>query len=244
MGIRPDFTLERVRELKKLGVCDDQIVELRKALVTVRHFLVKLPSNNDTRDVLVNVEKLSSSLLAKLISIALQIDPEYEKAGSLIEKSYWQQRPDDDGHTAMVHLIPRLRALKEAAHYGLDQIPAAQPIRQRSADPAPVERIHSALIYGWSIACADGPSYGRGTRCEESESAATIQQKDGPQRPKYPKGLEPSVSPGCDFRTVVGICYEAVGGNPDPEQAIKRYLRQRKTSRAESVDAMMKLWDA
>ncbi len=244
MEIRPDFSPGQVRELKKRGVCEEQISELRKALLTVRQVLVKQPKNGGTRDVLADVEALSASLLTKLTSIACTIDPEHAKAGALIETSYWKQRPHDKGHTAMIHLIPRLRALQEAAQYGLDQVPAAKPVRQRSADTAPVERIHSALVYGWFLAHSDGPSYGRGPRSEESESAAAIQKQDRPPRPKYPKGLQPSGSPECDFRTVVGICYEVVGGNPDPEQAIRRYAKQRKTLKKESVDATMKLWDA
>ena len=242
MGIRPEFTPDHVRELKALGVCDEQISELRKALLTVRHTLAKPAANGATSELLADVELLSSALLNKLHALCSGFDPEHNKACGLIETSYWQQRPDDTGGTSMHHLIPRLHALHVAALYGLDQISTAQPVRHRSADPAPVGRIHSALVYGWSLSCADGPSYGRGARCEESASAAVIQMQDRPPRPKYPKGLKPSASPGCDFRTVVGICYEAVGGNPDPERAIKEYVGGLTKRRATSVKATMSLF--
>ncbi len=241
MGIRPDFTPGQLRELKKRGVCDEQISELRKALLTVRQVFVKQPKNGETRDVLADVESLSAALLTKLTSIACTIDLEHAKAGALIETSYWKQRPRDKGHTAMIHLVPRLRALQEAAQYGLAQIPAGQPIRQRSADPAPIEKIHNALVYGWFLAHSDGPSYGRGTRCEESESAAAIEMQDQPQRPEYPKDLQPSTSPGCGFWTVVGICYAAVGWNKDPDRAIKKYVGKFKSRRAARVKETISL---
>lgn len=239
MGIRPDFTPEQVSALKTLGVCDEQISELRKALLTARHTLAKPAANGATSELLADVESLSSDLLNKLHALCLGFDPEHNKACGLIETSYWQQRPDDTGPTAMHHLIPRLRALQVAAQHGLDQIPVAQPVRHRSADPAPIERIHSALVYGWSMAHSDGPSYGRGTRCEESESAAAIQKQDQPPRPKYPKGLQPNTSPGCGFVTVVAICYAAVGWNTDPDRAIKNYVGQFKSRRAASEKKMI-----
>lgn len=242
MGIRPDFTPNHVRDLKALGFCDEQVSELRKALLAVRQVLVKQPKNGETRDLLADVESLSARLLTKLIAIACTIDLEHAKAGALIETSYWKQRPHDQGNTAMIHLIPRLRALQEAALYGLAQVPAGQPVRQRSADPAPIERIDTALIYGWFLAHSDGPSYSRGTRCEEAESAAAIQAQDRQPRPEYPKVLRPSASPSSAFRIAVGICYQAVGGNSDPERAIKEYMKRCRQHRTASVEATMKLF--
>lgn len=239
MGIRPDFTPDHLRDLKALGVCDEQISELRKALLTVRHALVKPAANAATSALLADVESQSSDLLNKLHALSLGFDAEHNKACGLIETSYWEQRPDDTGPTAMHHLIPRLRALQVAAQYGLDQIPTAQPVRRRSADPAPVERIHSALVYGWSLGRAGGANYCWGTRCEESASAAAIPQSNAPQPQSYPQRLQPSTSPGCDFRTVVGICYEAVGGNADPERAIRAYVRAFNKRHAASVKATM-----
>lgn len=242
MGIRPEFTPEHVRRLKAIGVRDEQISELQKALPTVRHALAKPAANGATSALLADVESKSSDLLNKLHALCLGFDPEHNKACGLIETSYWKQRPDDTGPTAMHHLIPRLRALQLAAQYGLDQIPAAQPVRHRSADPAPIERIHSALVYGWSLTCTNGASDGRETRCEESNPAAAIPKGEPPPRPTYPRALKPSTSPGCGFRTVVGICYEAVGGNPDPESAIKKYIKGLRLSRNASVEATMKLF--
>ena len=241
MGIRPDFIPEHVRQLKTLGVCDEQISELRKALLTVRRAFIRQPSNNDTRDILADVEKLTAKLLKKLESIALQIDSPHDKAGSLIDQSYYQQRPDDDGHTAMLHLVPRLRALHTAARYGLDQIPTKESVRHRLADPAPIKRIHTALITGWHQAHSDGPSYRRGMPCEESESAVAIQKQDRRPRPAYPKRLQPSTSAGCAFRKVVGICYVAVNGTADPERAISEYVGEFKKRRDVKVKATLSL---
>lgn len=237
--IRPDFSPEHLRELKALRLCDEQVSELRKALLTVRHVLATPAANGATSELLADVESLASGLLNKLDALCLGFDPEHNRACGLIETSYWEQRPDDTGHSAMLHLIPRLRALQVAAQYGLRQIPSAQPVRRRSADPAPVGRIHSALVYGWSLARAGGTSYRRGTRREESEPAAAIPQSVAPQPQSYPQRLQPSTSPGCDFRTVVGICYDAVGGNADPERAIRAYVREFNKRHAASVKATM-----
>ena len=241
MGIRPDFNPDHVRELKALDICDEQISQLRKALPAVRRVFIRQPSNNDTRDILADVEKLTAKLLKKLESIALQIDSPHEKAGSLIDQSYYQQRTDDDGHTATLHLVPRLRALRTAAQNGLDQIPVAKPARSRSADPAPIERIHSALVTGWHQAHSDGPSYSRGMPFEESESAVAIRKQDRRPRPAYPKRLQPSASPGCVFRKVVGICYVAVNGTADPERAISEYVGEFKKRRDVNVKATLSL---
>ena len=241
MGIRPDFTPDHVRELKALGVCDEQISELRKALLAVRRVFIRQPSNNDTRDILADVEKLTAKLLKKLESIALQIDSQHEKAGFLIDQSYYQQRTGDDGHTATLHLVPRLHALRTAAQNGLDQIPAKKPVRHRLADPAPIERIHTALVTGWHQAHSDGPSYSRGMPFEESESAVAIQKQNRRPPPAFPKRLRPSASAGSVFRDVVGICYRAVDGTADPERAISEYMGVFNKRRAVNVKATLSL---
>lgn len=87
MGIRPDFIPEHVRQLKTLGVCDEQISELRKALLTVRRILAKPAANGATSDLLAEVESLSSDLLSKLHALCLGFDPEHNKACGLIEAS-------------------------------------------------------------------------------------------------------------------------------------------------------------
>lgn len=108
MGIRPDF-LVHVRQLKTLGVCDEQISDLRKALLSVRRILAK-PAANGASELLADVQSLSSDLLSKLHALCLGFDSEHNKACGLIETSYGQQRPNNTGPTSMHHLIPCLRA--------------------------------------------------------------------------------------------------------------------------------------
>ena len=84
MGIRPDFTPDHVRELKALGVCDEQVSELRKALLSVRHVLATPAANGATGELLADVESLASGLLNKLHALHLGFDAEHNKARGLI----------------------------------------------------------------------------------------------------------------------------------------------------------------
>jgi len=80
----------------------------------------------------------------------------------------------------------------------LDRLPP-EPVRHQSADPFPIERIHSAVQLGLIRALRE------------------------PQDPH----LRPSNSPTSAFRRIVGVCYEAIGApTSDPERAIKAYVKE------------------
>lgn len=62
--------------------------------------------------------------------------------------------------------------------------------------------------------------------------------RNGPQRKVFPDSLRPSAADSSGFREVVGICYEAVGGNPEPVAAIKGYLKAQRELRAKGIEAL------
>src|SRR6185312_9200630 len=119
MSIRPDFTPDHLHGLKRLGLCDEQVGELRTALIEVRRVLTKPAARNDIKKVLKDVEKFSTRLMDMLGEIAVPSNAACSEALGLIEERYWQgDRLNDDGPTSMHHLLPSLEALAKAAHSG------------------------------------------------------------------------------------------------------------------------------
>ncbi|MGS1013086.1 hypothetical protein ACVCL0_14225 [Rhodanobacter sp. UC4450_H17] len=234
MSTRPDFTADQVRELKSLGLCDEQVGELRTALSVVRRTLFKPAARNAVKAVLKDVEKRSTELMQVLAAIAVPSDAARGEALGRIEEGYWQgDRMDDDGPTSMHHLIPRLHALAVAARDGVATMPSG-PTRYSSADPRPVNAIDRALLYGWTKAYGPrvGTTYGHETLADMVADA-----KANPPAPPYPAEFDASRSPGCVFSRVVGICYAAVGGNPDPDRAIRNYLEIKRATFREAMEA-------
>jgi len=58
----------------------------------------------------------------------------------------------------------------------------------------------------------------------DPESVADFDAGIKANPPPYPVELLPSRDPDSKFAEIVGICYEAAGGNPDPDRAIRNYL--------------------
>lgn len=221
MSIRPDFTPDQLRHLKSFGLCDVQIVELRTALIEVRRVLLKPAARNDIRKVLKDVEKFSRRLTDTLGAIAAPSNAACAEALGLIEEGYWQgDRLFDDGATSMHHLLPRLEALAKAARAGITALPN-MPVRHASADPRPVKRINIALRHGWTKAHG---SWVRSTRDPESFDSAFAEAKANPSPKPYPDDFLPSRATDSKFSQIVGICYEAVGGIPEQDRAIRNYL--------------------
>jgi hypothetical protein len=237
MSIRPDFTPDQVRELKSLGLCDEQVGELRTALIEVRRGLFKRAARNDVKVVLNDVEKLSTELMHLLGAIAAPPDAARAEALARIEEGYWQgERIHDDGPTSMHHLIPRLHALAAAARAGVVALPSV-PTRHNSADPRPIRWIESALLDGWIK--VHGPHVGT-THGPETLADMVADAKANPPAPPYPAEFSASRSPGSVFSRVAGICYVAVGGNPDPDRAIRNYLEIERATFHEALVALEK----
>jgi hypothetical protein len=224
MATRPDFTPAQVRELKSLDLCDEQIGELRKALLEVQRIMREPPAFNDVRALLNKVSGLSADLIDALARIALYPDAAHSAAYGFIEAGYWQgERANDRGPTSVAHLIPRLSALNKAALAGLEELPA-KPARHRTADPRPIERIASALSYGWSKA--------QGSIVESMDAKPTA------SRHRLPKKFRPSRSPGCAFLRIASICYAAVGGEVEPDAAIRSHLQAEKAERKDLIEGI------
>jgi hypothetical protein len=224
VSIRPDFTPDQVRELKSLDVCDEQISELRMALLEVQRIMRKPAKVNKVRRLLGEVSDLSTGLIDVLASIALHSDAAHCAAHGFIEAGYWQgERANDRGPTSMHHLIPRLSALNKAALAGLEELPES-PARHRTADPKPIERIAVALSYGWSKA--------QGSLVESMDA------KPKASNHRLPRKFRPSRSPGCAFLRIAGVCYAAVGGDVEPDAAIRHHLLVERVERKNLIEGI------
>jgi len=230
MPVRPNFTPDQVRELRRLGLCDEQVGELRMALIEVSRTLFKRAGRNDVKAVLNDVQKLSTELIRLLGTIAAPPDAARGEALGRIEEGYWQgDRLHDDGPTSMHHVIPRLHALAAAARAGVVALPSA-PTRSRNADPRPIARIRDALLFGWVK--VHGPRVGT-THGHETLSDMVADAKANPPAPPFPKKLRPSRVGA--FSEIAGICYAAAGSEYQPDAAIRNYLFAEKVQRSEMI---------
>lgn len=228
----PNFTQQHRRRLKELGAVEAQIEQLRYARLVVRLAVSPPAARNDVAELLHEVAAMAETLLRKTAAISVQSTAAHAVAHALIEQEYWNAIPDDDGGLSFHCLAPRLKALRDAASKGKDELsPAAS--RHRSANPQPVHSIAEALWFGWSKEHGSNV-YQR--RLVDGEEVKTY--SNGPQRKPYPDSLMPSAADSSSFREIVGICYEAEGGNPDPLAAIKAYLRKERESQKVAMAAL------
>lgn len=232
----PDFTEPQRKRLRQLGVCAEQIAELRYALLTVQMVLAKPAANADVRSHLDEIEEQAAALVRKLCAMQLQSDPEYRTVYALIETKYWQgEMLEEAGATVSQHLLPRLQALATAAREASETLPA-KPARWRKADPRPIKRIMEALYAGWSRAKGTGVRRTPDYQTPEEAFAAIGQARTKP----FPKELRASSATGSPFREIAGICYEAAGGGQDydPERAIKAYMAESRALTASLMKAL------
>lgn len=202
----PDFTDDQTRDLKAYGVCDEQITELRFALIGVRQYTRTPPPKSEIAEHLADIERLASELSRK-ISAAVVPD-----AARLIEEGYWQQRltndgATDDGATVAGHLCPRLNTLAAVASAAIEAMPKGPPVRSKVGNPAPVKRIADALMTGW-VKSSGWISGGKPLPSSHRPSVST-----------GPKGH------GRAFPDIVKICYAAVGYDRIPKNAIERFVK-------------------
>lgn len=235
-SLLPDFSDDDKKRLRQLGVVDEQLAELRYALIIVRMTVAPKATKNGTKALLVEIRALSDKLDRKLMSLISQPSAEHNLTHALLEERYWliDDRQDDIGPTISSHLIPRLRALSTCASDALDSLPN-NPTRNRSADPAPIKRIAAALLHGW---IKSQGSRVRTTPENETLADMIAEAKASPPQPPYPDAFQPSVSENAPFREIAGICYRTVGGNPDPERPIKSFLSRQKKTREAAMAAL------
>lgn len=207
----PDFNADERRELKRLGVCEEQITELRHALIGVRSYVRQPAANNEVAAHLADIERLASELSRKLRTAVIP------DAALMVEQRYWQQRPTDDGPTVGMHLCPRLDALTAAAVDAADAIPDNKPVRSRAGNPEPVRQIDEALVHGWWKA------HGNTMRYPETLRPSVSTGKHGQGRA---------------FPEIVGICYAAVGYKSQPKRAIQAYVKAKNGRRREVLAAI------
>ena len=219
MGL-PDFTQIQLQTLTSLGVKPEQVAQLRFALIDVALVFNPVAARNDVRDVLTGVVDQTDKLLRSLNLIAKRVDAMRSTACTAIEVGYWEMHPEDDGPTAMHHLLPRLMTLKDAARKGIESLPQGQT-RRRTASWKPIRSIENAMLLGWSRAF--GPNVIHGEQAEAAVSRA----------PMYPQKFRPSESATSTFSQVVAVCYEAAGAprDTDPKRAIRAYLKIRAARR-------------
>jgi hypothetical protein len=224
----PDFSDEHRRQLLKFGLIEEQILNLRYALISVKRTIAPRPAKNASLEVLDDIRELSDALALKLSALITQPTLAHQHVHGLLEERYWSvaDRQNDDGATITHHLIPRLFALSVAAELATDNLPKG-PTRVKSADPAPVERIENALVTGWFMGH-------RPARDRDDEERARLQ----PPVPPYPEALLPAAAENCAFRAIVGICYQSVGGTDDPLAALRAFLRTYNLYKAEAIHAM------
>ena len=225
----PDFTDDQRRELKRRGVCDEQITELRHALGHIRQSLRKPSANNAVAAHLAEIERLAIELSRKL---RVGIVPE---AAGMIEDGYWAQHPMDDGHNVAAHLCPRLDTLTAVASAAIEALPKGKPVRSRVGSPRPIRLIDDALMNGWVK--RHGPVAMSWTDPDGDEAAviaAMIEDaKANPPGKPFPAEHCPSVSEGSAYREIVGICYAAAGYKRFPKRALEAHVKARNLDRKE-----------
>lgn len=217
----PDFTDDQRRELKKHGVCDEQVTELRYALWQIRRSLRKPSGNNVVATHLADIERLAIELSRKL---RVGIVPE---AAHMVDVGYWAQRPMDDGHDVAAHLCPRLDTLTAVASAAIEALPKGEPVRKKTGNPRPIRLIDDALMRGWVK--RHGPVAVSWTDPDGDEAAviaAMIEDaKANPPGKPFPKEHCPSVSEGSAYREIVGICYAAAGYERFPKRALEAHVK-------------------
>jgi hypothetical protein len=234
----PSFTPDAIRELQNLGVTAAQVRELQVGLVSVRAILVPPPANNETAELLGDIRKLASKLRRKLRELGTASNnggqnSARQQVANLLAKGYWDLRPMDEGPTIIGAFDERLGSLAQAAKGAAETVPIAKPSRYKAASPKPVRIIDEALHRGWHNEHGAPAVWSR----DQTEILAAIDNRLGKAKraQAYPKNLEPSVSVTSAFRRIVGICYEAVGRNADPERAIKAYIANENAQRAHAL---------
>lgn len=196
------FTDNQRERLCRLGLLAEQIAELESVLPLNRALLEQPAGMGDVRTELVDLSAALNCAHAAVENV--------DKGKSLerLERNEarWRLELADFETTGTWDTLPTALKALAAADIVIQRALADLPNKQRgsvAADFRPVALIKEALLRGFIKA----------------------------HKPPFPRyTLRVSSSEGSTFREIVGICYEAMGKNTDPERAIKEYkaLRKRK----------------
>lgn len=217
MGFWPEFSETHKSDLKRLGVSPPQLKALRQALLIVREVTSRAPPNADVREILA-ANVTHSKALAQALRVSTSRPEASAAAAAMVGARYWRDpRVAHTGPSVAAYLVPLLDALTDAARDALRSVPK-NPVRHKSADPVTIETIANALAYGW----------------EESQTA----DAHSATREPLPKEFRPNWSKESTFAKIASICFDAVGGNTDPERAIKAYMYKVRKKRAATLDGL------
>jgi hypothetical protein len=204
------FTSSQRNELTKAGLLAAQINELENAALPVAQaYLSKPPALQDVRD---ELQKLLTTMQDARDVMSRLLSPKRAAA----TREVWNRvlLAEADMYNSFECIEKALSAVT-LAHAVVQRAKSDLPMEQRrhrTADPFPVARINKALLDGFV------KEHGAG--------------KKGPPRPRV------SASPTSAFQGIVGICYDAMGRNADPERAIKAYINQRRRRDQVTRDAV------
>lgn len=206
----PKFSDEQRGELRKLGVCSEQIEQLSIALYETSSCLIKPAASASVRKHLDEIGKLTSTLAKRLIHLSQSQSMAHLHAHNLLQIGYWRRRANDHGPTASHVLVPPLEALADAAREARAGL-QTKGGRPRTVNTRSIQVIDQALRLGW----------------------AKYWQLQSSPAPAYPfkrnDSLRPSASPTSRFMQICQICYAAAGHDGmDLERPIKAYMQTRK----------------
>lgn len=193
-----DFSEDQRIGLAELGASREQVRQLRIALPFIRSCVAGKAKPNDVKGRLQEIEELATGLSRKL----MPVDQGSDQAIAMLDAHFWLDDGESDigidEQISRVYL-PRLQKLARAAKAIREQVGAAQKGRPRSASPESVRAVDRALRTGWLME----------HRFDEVP---------------YPSCLEVSRNESSKFYGIACLCFEAAGGNPNPDRAIRAFL--------------------
>lgn len=215
--MKPCFTSEHKRQLRRHSVTAEQVGELEKILPHIR--LSAQPAlMADVRSRLQDIADAAHTLASAIKRLDHGIGPADSAAAWRLYEAHSTQLAADhlaDPHTHYPN-NPDPQALRvEAARLEAIANAAMEPLRgkqarARTGSLLPVSWIDDALLDGWSKTHTN------------HLSDDDLRKGNYPPLPAYPF----APSQGRAFREIVSICYQAAGHpTADPERAIKNYLR-------------------
>lgn len=201
------FSAEQRSRLLALGLVQEQIQELEQTLPGNAAWLKKPPSRKLVFSELDLAEKAAARALKKLRTLDDETTATGYRAVAAALMSVGATEVSVDATSVVSSAIEALEKLPAVFAAARANAPPG-PWRFRSANPKVIDRIDSALLRGF-------------TRH---------------YRPPFPPyEIRISASANSKFRSIVSICYEAIGaGNNDPERAIRAYIKLRAGGRGDA----------